>query len=80
MTPNGRQMAVVACKLSIVTFPDVRNNEFAKGWILTHWLLGYAAVCSDLKSVIFKFISRKNILSISCEIALRWMLQDLTND
>ena len=33
-----------------------------------------------LKIVIFKVMSRVDILSISCEIALRWMLQDFPND
>ena len=32
------------------------------------------------KLVIFKLISRINILSTSCKIALRWMPQHLTND
>ena len=34
----------------------------------------------DLKSVIFKLMSRINILRISCEIALRWIPHDLTDD
>ena len=34
----------------------------------------------SLKLVIFKLISRIDILSINCEIALKWMLQDLTDD
>ena len=33
-----------------------------------------------LKKVIFKLISRINILSILCEIVLSWMPQDLTDD
>ena len=33
-----------------------------------------------LKSVIFKLVSMINILSISYEIVLRWMPQDLTDD
>ena len=34
----------------------------------------------DLKSVIFKRISKIDILRISCKIALGWMPQDLTDD
>ena len=34
----------------------------------------------NLKLVIFKLMSRVDILSISCEIALRWMPQDITDD
>ena len=34
----------------------------------------------NLKLVIFKLTSRVYILNISCEIALRWMPQDLTGD
>ena len=33
-----------------------------------------------LKSVIFKLVSQINILSISCEIVLKWMPPDLTDD
>ena len=33
-----------------------------------------------LKLVVFKLVSRINILSISCEIVLRWTPQDLTDD
>ena len=35
---------------------------------------------SNPKLLIFKLKSRTNILSISCEIALRWRLQDHTDD
>ena len=35
---------------------------------------------SNLKTVTFKFISRIDILIISCEIALRWMPQDLIDE
>ena len=34
----------------------------------------------NLKLVIFKVLSRVHILSILCEIVLRWMPQDLTDD
>ena len=34
----------------------------------------------NLKLGIFKFTSKVNILSISCEIALRWMPQEFTDD
>ena len=34
----------------------------------------------NLKLVIFKLTSRVAIFSISCEIALRWMPQDFTDD
>ena len=34
----------------------------------------------NLKLVIFKLISRVDILKISCEVAIRWMLQDLIDD
>ena len=34
----------------------------------------------NLKLVIFKLTSRVDILSISCEIALRWMTQDFIDD
>ena len=34
----------------------------------------------NLKLVIFKLISEIDILSISCEIILMWMPQDLTDD
>ena len=34
----------------------------------------------NLKLVIFKLTSRVDILSFSCEIALRWMPQDFTDD
>ena len=33
-----------------------------------------------LKLIIFKLASRINVLSVSCEIVLRWMPEDLTND
>ena len=33
-----------------------------------------------VKLAIFKLISKIDILSISCEIALRWMPQDLIDD
>ena len=37
--------------------------------------------CScNLRSVIFKFILRIDILSIPCEIAVRWILKDFTDD
>ena len=36
--------------------------------------------CSIFKLVIFKLISRRDLLSISYEIALRWMSQDLAED
>ena len=35
---------------------------------------------SNFKLVIYKLISRIDILSISCETALRWMPQDLIDD
>ena len=34
----------------------------------------------NFELVIFKLISKIDILGISCEIALRWMLEDLTDD
>ena len=34
----------------------------------------------NLKSIIFKLISRTDVLCISCEISLRWMPEDLTDD
>ena len=34
----------------------------------------------NIKLVIFKFMSRIDILSISCDIELSWMPQDLTDD
>ena len=34
----------------------------------------------DIKVIIFKGISALDILSISCEIALRWMSKDMTED
>ena len=34
----------------------------------------------NLELVIFKFTSKVDILSISCELALRWMPQDFTDD
>ena len=46
--------------------------------ILTHWPLG--SVTLYLKLVIFKLVLRIDILSISSEIALRLMPQDLTCD
>ena len=46
---------------------------------LTHCPCRYG--CNlKLTLVIFKLISRIDILSLSCEIALRWMPQDLTDD
>ena len=37
--------------------------------------------CScNLKLITFKLISRMDILNVSCEIALKWMSQDLTDD
>ena len=36
--------------------------------------------CYNLKLVIFKLISRIDILSIYCEFALKWMPQDLIDD
>ena len=49
--------------------------------VLTHWLLGEAAVTSISIAVILNFVSRIDIiLSIFCETALRWMPQDLTDD
>ena len=67
-------------------------EEGAECWIiLTHWfpenmspfyfnsLPPGRCVC-NLNSVIFKLICGIYILSIPCEIALMWMLQDLTAD
>ena len=34
----------------------------------------------NLHLIIFKLISGIGMFSISCEIALRWMLQDVTDD
>ena len=45
---------------------------------LTHWLLGVCHGC--VKLLIFKLISRIDICSISCEITLTSMPQDLTDD
>ena len=44
---------------------------------LTHWLL-WDVVLSLI--VIFKLISRKDLLSTSYEIALRWLPQNLAED
>ena len=46
--------------------------------ILIHWPIGDAA--ASVKFVIYKLISSIDILSISCEIALRWIPQSLTDD
>ena len=55
------------------------------------WKAGIIALCwvnslvpgiwgCNLKLVIFKLMSRVDILSISCKIAFRWMPQDYTDD
>ena len=37
--------------------------------------------CScNIRLITFKLISRIDILSVSCEIGLKWMPQDLTDD
>ena len=46
-------------------------------WV-AHWPLGDPYVIIEF--IIFKFISGVDLLSISCEIVLRWMIQDLTGD
>ena len=45
---------------------------------LTHWSLGDVDVILNI--MLFKLKSRAEFLSISCEIALRWMPQDFTDD
>ena len=45
---------------------------------LNHWALGVVPV--DIRLMIFKVISRMYILSISCEIALRWKAQKTFKD
>ena len=45
---------------------------------LTHWFLRDADVILDI--VIFKLMWTVDILSIYCEIVLRWMPQDFTDD
>ena len=45
--------------------------------ILTHWSLEDV---TNFRLIIFKLISMINILSILCEIVLRWMTQNLTDD
>ena len=47
--------------------------------IWTHWPLGDAALILNTFEI-FKLISRIDILSLSNEIALRWMTKDLTHD
>ena len=49
-------------------------------YILNHNSLAPGRCRCDLKLVIFKLIPRIHIWSIFCEIALRWMPQDLTSD
>ena len=34
----------------------------------------------NIELIVLKLILRLDVLSISCEIALRWMTQDLTDD
>ena len=51
----------------------INTRQFTTNWYSvksTHWPLGEAAVC---ELVIFKLISRTDVLSISCVNALRWM-------
>ena len=51
-----------------------RINHIVQAFVVwTHWPL-------ENVIVIFKFISKINILSIFCESALRWEPQNLIND
>ena len=45
---------------------------------LTHLPMGATDVLIEL--IIFKLISRKDILSIPCKIALGWIAPELTDD
>ena len=47
---------------------------------MVHYHIGNSTLSCYLKLVIFKLITKIDILSIACKIALRWMPQDLTDD
>ena len=47
---------------------------------LTAWLVGPRLCDSNFKSILFKLILQIRSLGTTCEIALRWMPQNLTNE
>ena len=51
-------------------------------YIMDRWIhsLAYERGCNLKLSIIVKLISQPGILNISCEIALRWMPQALTDE
>ena len=64
-------------------FALLRHNELrTTAQDLGEWLEAKPSLTPDcnLKFVIFIDISWRDILSISCEIALRWMARDLGDD
>ena len=64
--PSERNLGLVWCNT---------NDLLFKNQLLTHWPHGRFDY--SLKLVHFKLISMINILSIFCEIAIRWMPQHL---
>ena len=63
---------------------EKKNHIHALGhtfcYELPYLCIGPSKIWCDLKLVISNPILRINILSTSCEITLRWMPQDLTDD
>ena len=55
----------------------VASRLIAQTGIFANYFTSSTCVC-NLKLLIFKLISSIDILSISCEIALRWMPEDCT--
>ena len=62
-------------------YPTKYAHMLCYGLVLVDFnSLAPGGCCSKIKLVIFKVISMIDIWSISCEIALRWMPQDLADD
>ena len=53
---------------------------FIFSYVSTHWFLGVMVMNNDLKSVISDSMLQIMIMNISCENALRWLLQDTFDD
>ena len=69
---NGRSSATWWCRTISRHYADYKVSQISS--------LSPERCSCNLEIVIFKLISRMNILSISCEIVLIWMPQDLTDD
>ena len=65
----------VSCPL--ITCPYWHDWFRPTYYTLTHWSLGVEAI---ILSIIFKLILENSSLGIRCEIALRWIPKNLTNE